>query len=174
MNAAHGWHWRITLADIEKIKANDRETVNRVYFDNLEKFRKMALKYCFKCRNYDFLGDCINQIYVDMTAYDYSSRLSLWWSIQASFRRASMATAVPLLSLDKPLSDDTEATLYDLIAAPETDEEEEREHARNALEIIAEQEQLTEQQRDMLTAFAFGVAFYRGIYAEEYRQAFAA
>ena len=55
MNAAHGWHWRITLADIEKIKANDRETVNRVYFDNLEKFRKMALKYCFKCRNYDFL-----------------------------------------------------------------------------------------------------------------------
>ncbi len=172
MNAAHGWHWRIMPADIEKIKANDRETINRVYFGNLEKFRRMALKFCFQCRNYDFLEDCINQIYIDMTEYDYSSRLSLWWSIQASFRRASIVTRFAPLSLDKPLSDDTEATLYDLIPAPETDEEEEREHAQNVLEIIAEQTQLTAQQRDMLTAFAFGVAVYRGIYADECRQAF--
>ncbi len=174
MNAAHGWHWRITLADIEKIKANDRETVNRVYFDNLEKFRKMALKYCFKCCNYDFLEDCNNQIYVDMTEYDYSSRLSLWWDIQTSFRRASMATRLPPLSLEAPLSEDGEKTLLDTLETDGFAELEEREHARNVLEIIAEQEQLTETQRDMLTAIAFGVALYRGIYAEEYRQAFAA
>lgn len=85
-----------------------------------------------------------------------------------------MATRLPPLSLEAPLSEDGEKTLLDTLETDGFAELEEREHARNVLEIIAEQEQLTETQRDMLTAIAFGVALYRGIYAEEYRQAFAA
>lgn len=168
------WHWKITPEDTARIKAGDRETVNRVYFDNLSIFRKMAGKYCFYAGSYDFYEDCIQQIYIDMTCYDYTNAKSLYWSIRKSFRRASMLTTVPTVSLESPVTDDGDKVLGDYIGVDGFAELDEKEHARNVLSLIGEQKQLTERQRDQLTAFAFGVAAYRGLYEWEYRQAYTA
>ena len=83
-----------------------------------------------------------------------------------------MLTRRPCVSLETPLTDNGEITLADTIAGADGFAElEEQESARAVLDMIAEQTQLTEKQRDQLTALAFGVALYRGIYAEEYRYA---
>lgn len=168
------WHWKITPVQIDRIRANDRETINRVYMDNLPVFRRMAGKYCRHIRQPEFFEDCIQQIYVDLPNYNFDNSMRLYWSIRHSFFRASLCNRVSCLSLDAPFSDDDSQTLADCIGVNGFAELEEKEHARNVLMIIAEQTQLTEYQRDQLTALAFGCAAYRGIYAEEYKQAYTA
>ena len=54
------WHWKITPEDIEKIKANDRDTINRVYFDNLPKFEKIAKRYIWRLRAINIMVDMSN------------------------------------------------------------------------------------------------------------------
>ena len=171
LSSSMRWHWKITPEQIERIKANDRETVNSVYLDNLLTFRKMAFKYCRNARKWDCVGDCVNQIYVDLTDYDFTDTKTLFWSIYKSFRRACMSVRVPVVSLDKPLLDEEGATFGDMIGVDGFEELERKEHECSVLEIIAEQTQLTDRQRDELTAFAFGIKAYRGLYAEEFRQA---
>lgn len=170
------WHWKITPEQIPKIKANDRDTINRVYFDNLSTFRAMAGKYCRHTQLFDFFEDCIQQIYVDLPKYRYDDAKALYWGIRTSFIFASLANRHCCASLDARLSDDEDEnlTLLDCIGVDGFKESEEREQARNVLSIIAEQVQLTEQQRDMLTAFAFGCRVYRGIFSDEYREAYSA
>ena len=110
--------------------------------------------------------------YVDLPAYNFRDTGKLYWSIRKSFRAAGMLTRRPCVSLETPLTDNGEITLADTIAGADGFAElEEQENARAVLDMIAEQTQLTEKQRDQLTALAFGVALYRGIYAEEYRYA---
>lgn len=64
------WHWKITPEDIEKIKANDRDTINRVYFDNLPKFASVARGYIWRSRavgryiDLSYVQDIINEIYL--------------------------------------------------------------------------------------------------------------
>lgn len=170
---AGAWHWKITPEQITKIKAGERETINRVYFDNLPTFERMARKYCRHFfRLYEFLGDCVNQIYVDMPDYDYNDALSLYFSIHASFARASLANRRRTVSLDLPVKEKEGATLGDFIEGESGFEALERkEHEKTVLTIIAGQNRLTELQRDYLTAYAFNCRVYRGIYAEEYKKA---
>lgn len=167
------WHWKITPEQIARIKVGERETVNRVYMGNLGKFRAMAWRYCESINRLDIVQDCIQQIYVDLPAYNFRDTGKLYWSIRKSFRAAGMLTRRPCVSLETPLTDNGEITLADTIAGADGFAElEEQENARAVLDMIAEQTQLTEKQRDQLTALAFGVALYRGIYAEEYRYAY--
>lgn len=166
------WHWKITPEQIAKIKAGERETINRVYMDNLDKFRAMAGRYCRDINRLDIVQDCVQQIYIDLPAYDFTNSGRLYWSIRNSFRAAGMLTRRPCVSLETPLTEDGEVTLADTIEGESGFERmDEEENARAVLEMIAEQTQLTDKQRDQLTAIAFGVALYRGIYAEEYRYA---
>lgn len=39
------WHWAITLQQIEQIRRDDRKTIDKVYFDNLPKFRRIEIVY---------------------------------------------------------------------------------------------------------------------------------
>ena len=166
------WHWKITPEQIARIKAGDRETVDRVYMDNLDKFRAIAWRYCEDINRLDIVQDCIQQIYVDLPTYNFNDTGKLYWSIRNSFRAAGMLSRRPCVSLETPLTDNGEITLADTIAGADGFAElEEQESVRAVLDMIAEQTQLTEKQRDQLTALAFGVALYRGIYAEEYRYA---
>ena len=167
-----GWHWKITPEQIEKIKERDRDTVNKVYFDNLDKFKRMAYKYCRNSKQYSFFKDCIQQIYVDMLYYDYTNSQTLFWSIRRSFHRAVGLPRVPILSLDLPFKYDSDLTLADLIPSNESLECEidREEKNRRVLEIIAAQRHLTDKAKDILTAYAFGCLAYTGLFDYAYRK----
>lgn len=169
------WHWKITPEQIEKIKERDRDTVNQVYFDNLPKFKRIAYRFCRNTKRLSYYRDCVQQIYADMLYYDYSNVRKLYWSLYHSFYRAVGYTRYRTVSLDKPLFDNSIATLADFIPIDDTIEKEKdkQEHDRHVLEIIAAQTQLTERNKDFLTAYAFDCLAYKGLFAYEYAQAFA-
>lgn len=164
-----GWHWKITPEQIEKIKARDIDTINKVYFDNLKQFRRMAYKYCGKNKLYSFYRDCVQQIYCDLPSYRFDSSFELSFSIKNSFARACMSCKRVLLSLDKSLIDG-DRIYADILIAIDTPEKrlDDREQERHALQIIANQTQLTERARDILTAYAFNCKVYKGLFAYEY------
>ena len=170
-----GWHWKITPEQIEKIKERDRDTVNQVYFDNLDKFKRIAYRFCRNTKRLSYYLDCVQQIYVDILDYDFSCARKLYWSLYHSFYRAVGYTRYNTVSLDKAIFDDNDATFHDIM--PSCDrvltEVEKQEYERHALEIIAAQTQLTERNKDFLTAYAFNCLAYRGLFAYEYAQAFA-
>lgn len=169
------WHWKINPEQIVNIKAGDRETVNRVYMDNLDKFKMIAWRYCDKARNLSVVQDCVQQIYIDLPMYDFTNTRTFYWSIRKSFRIASMFTRRSFISLETPLIADGNLTLGDTLeCANAFSDLDERENACAVLEIIAEQTHLSDYQRDCLTAFAFGVSLYKGIFDYECKQAYSA
>lgn len=170
-----GWHWAITPEQIERIRQRDRDTVNQVYFDNLSKFKRIAYRFCRKSKRLSYYRDCVQQIYADILDYDFTNIKSLYWSLYHSFYRAVGYTRYRTVSLDKPMFDDGNGTLQDIIPSLDTvlSEAEKRERERHALEIIAAQTQLTERSKDFLTAYAFNCLAYTGLFAYEYSQAFA-
>ena len=170
------WHWKITPEQIERIRQRDRDTVNQVYFDNLDKFKKMAYKFCNKTKRRDYVQDCLQQIYADMLDYDYSCLRKFYWSIYHSFYCAVGYTRCHTVSLDKPIFDGNDATLADFMPIADTavSDTEKREYERHVLEIIAAQTQLTERSKDFLTAYALDCKPYVGVFAYEYAQAFTA
>ena len=85
-----GWHWKITPEQIERLKAKDIVTLNKVYFDNLDKFKRIGLSFCCKSRNYDFYGDFLNQVYVDLPFYHFENLGTLYSSLRRSFKRCRM------------------------------------------------------------------------------------
>lgn len=62
---ATGWHWKITPEQIEKMKENDRETVNEVYADNLKKIRAIGYGFCRRARCFSCYEDFLQQVYID-------------------------------------------------------------------------------------------------------------
>lgn len=168
---SQGWHWKITPEQIEKIKQRDRDTVNQVYFDNLEKFKRMAFKFCGEHKLYSYFKDCVQQIYADMLYYDYSNSLRLFCSIRTSFYRATM-DSVRAISLDEPIFGD-DIVLADRIGVCDNTDKpyEDKEQARRALEIIARQTHLPDSAKDFLTACAFDCLCYKGIFDYEYKKA---
>ena len=169
------WHWAITPDDVKKIKAVDRETINRVYFDNLFKFRSMAGKFCrdHRCRS-RWYEDMVQQIYVDLPKYNYTNRrtfangiIKSFWSVFKGVSFGNCGSFETALSDDdKSLADVIGVDTFNFIIDHEDDD-------KQVLTIISTQDHLTDLQRDFLTAVAFACTPYRGLYAEEYRRAFA-
>lgn len=170
-----GWDWKITPEQIERIKQRDRDTVNQVYFDNLDRFKKMAYRYCRLRKAYSYFRDCVQQVYVDMINYDYSNSRSLFWSIRHSFWYAIGITRTPVISLDEPIFDG-DGVLSDIIPTYDTAERdlERNEEEKHALELIAAQTHLTARKKDILTAYALNCLAYRGLFEYEYRKAYSA
>ena len=165
------WHWKITPEQIARIKVRDRDTVNQVYFDNLDKFKAMAYRYCRIHKQYSYFRDCVQQVYVDMMDYDYTDSRVLFWSIRHSFWRATGLTNKPFVSLDAPILDGN-GVLSDIIPVYDTAERdfERSEEERHVLELIAAQTQLSARAKDVLTAYAFNCLAYRGLFDYEYRK----
>ncbi len=169
------WHWAITPWQIRFIKQNDRDTINQVYFDNLDKFKRIARKYCFKYRKWWAFGDILNQIYIDLPRYNYTTAQKLYCGIKRSMYDAVYMNGVVMLSLDKMLFDDTKREIITAIPAPEYDPDKETEYEkslRRVLQGIARQTQLKERDRDILTARALNIPFYVGVFNYEYTNMF--
>lgn len=169
------WHWAITPWQIRFIKQNDRETINQVYFDNLDKFKRIARKYCFKYRKWWAFGDILNQIYLDLPSYKYTSAKTFYGSIRKSVYSAFYMYSVATVSLDEMLFDDKTRTLITTIPAPEYDADKYTEYEKSVkrvLQGIARQTQLNERGRDILTARALNIPFYAGVFKHEYANTF--
>ena len=172
----NGWHWKITPEQIEKIKERDRDTINKVYFDNYDKFERMAKRYCNILNRRELVDDCTQQIYADIMDYDYTDTRTLYHSIRHSFWAACGVGKCDIVSLDETLYDDGETTLGDILPSTYdiTQEAENKDNERHALELIAAQTHLSDKNKDILTAIAFGCLAYQGLFAYEYAQAVAA
>ena len=169
------WHWAITPEQIERIRQRDRDTVNQVYFDNLDKFKRIARKYCFKYRKWWAFGDILNQIYIDLPSYRYATAKTFYRSIKKSVNRAVFMNGFATLSLDAMLSDDIDTSFIAMIPAPAYDPDKETEYEKSAkrvLQGIARQTQLTERGRDILTAQALNIPCYAGVFKHEYENMF--
>ena len=165
------WHWDISPEDVKKLKAVDRDTINRVYFANLKKFERIANKYCrFVIRNPSYFEDCVQQIYVDLPLYDYTDNRTLYYCILTTFKRATLRSRYEI-SLFAPVhGKDKDSELADFLGKDFFAELEEREtEEEKALLMIKSQIALSDLERDFLTAVAFGVRPYEGLFNYEYK-----
>ena len=181
------WHWLITADDVEAIKAGDRNAVDRVYFANLNKFSRIAVKFVIDLPKHvdrSYIDDIKQQIYVDMWNYDYTNISTLYRGIiRTCYAVVYGNTAIYGSSLDAPLSNhsrfgeveemgetklDRLAPVYDMSEFAVLREESEL----RVLKVLAGQKKLTERQKDMLTALALRVRIYPGIFEYEYVRAF--
>ncbi len=174
-----GWHWEITPEQVEKIKANDLETINRVYFDNYYKFERIAKHYCYKVRRQDCLQDCLQQIYVDLPIYKYDEVNAFYLSLKRSFRYACglykgmrYQDVVSLDSLTRNRENGDKRALSCFISAPERTDTDRQEDERHVLKMIAAQTRLTDNGRDYLTSVAFDCKVYKGLFDYEYKKMF--
>ncbi len=169
------WHWAITPRQIGFIKQNDRDIINQVYFDNLDKFKRIARKYCFKYRKWWAFGDMLNQIYIDLPSYKYTTAKTFYRGIKKSIYVAVYMRGIATLSLDAMLFDDSEHSFITTIPVPEYDPDKETEYEKSAkrvLQGISRQTQLNERERDILTACALNIPFYAGVFKHEYANTF--
>ena len=76
-------NWVFEDGDIFKIKLADADAMSKFYFANYEMLRRMAR--AFERRWYWFPGydweEALQQVFVDLPHYDYSSRRRLYYSI---------------------------------------------------------------------------------------------
>lgn len=171
------WHWKITPKDVAEIKLGNRETINRVYFDNYDHFKFFVVRLIEKKfgRDFSYVEDFLQQIYVDLPKYDYTNSLRFWWSIYTRFYYLKNGRkSVRAFSYENKDGDTEGWSLFDTLVAPEekTDEERIEENAA-ALRLIENQKQLTERARDILMAEAFGCIVYRGLYENAKKEIYA-
>lgn len=112
---ATGWHWKITPEQIEKVKENDRETVNEVYADNLKKIRAIGYGFCRRARCFSCYEDFLQQVYIDLPKCDYTNVKKFYYSLKRCFRSARMFHRCEV-SLDEELSDEGDFSLANTVA----------------------------------------------------------
>lgn len=82
--------WQFEESQIIKIKEFDVTALTQFYNDNLKLLTLISYKYLSKRRWHGYndieLDDLLNQVYVDLPYYDFSSRKYLYTSITNSFR----------------------------------------------------------------------------------------
>ena len=154
------WHWKITPEDVVKIKAVDRETINRVYFDNYNKFRSI----CFK-RFPSYWEDALQEIYVILPYCNYTNLRTFFGSILRRLEISIYGRSVRYpLSLDKPLNDETSTTFGDIIGEEYDFFHEDEEQTLKVISILDNQKFLTDDQKDYLISIAFGCQQAKGLY----------
>ncbi len=120
--------WIFTEDQIQKIKMFNRKAVAKFFEDNKLLITCMAKKFILQrvniFRNYSyFLDDLINQVYVDLPYYNFSSRSSLFASIvKGSFLRVNdggitfpaekYISSKKVISYDAPLEDNKNTSYF--------------------------------------------------------------
>ena len=171
------WHWAITPEDVNGLKAVDRETVNRVYFANYDKFCKCAYNFCRKRNKFSYVDDCVQQIYLDLPLYDYTNALTFFRGLTKTFIHCSYwgFRSVSFFSPVGRNKDGEDLLLIDCLGVDVFKALEEAEDGeRQALKIISAQTALNDNEKDFLTAVAFKCRPYRGLFNDEYRRLFVA
>lgn len=156
------WHWAITPQQVEEIKQGNRDTINAVYFDNLPKFRKIVGSFCYEHNKRDFAEDCLQQIYIDLPAYNFANLSTFFRSLLVTLRNI-VWERVRLVSIEQPISG-SKFTYADVLRAQYTDDAEELENDRRILQIIDTQKHLSNANKDYLVAVAYGMPVRRGLY----------
>lgn len=114
-----GWHWKITPDQIERLKAKDIGTLNKVYFDNLETFKRIGLSFCRKAhRDFYYYDDFLNQVYVDLPSYNFKDTFSFYYCLIKSFKRCRKWLR-GLISIETPIKGFDDLLLGDSIADDE-------------------------------------------------------
>lgn len=182
------WHWKITPEDIEKIKANDRDTINRVYFDNLPKFAKVARGYIWRSRavgryiDFSYVQDIINEIYLRLPLCSFINVQRFYCSLLNICRLAvygKVSRCKIALSLDEGFTKNEKSEGFEtyesrLLTVSYVNEMnlEREDNEKKVLSVIGNQKQLTAKQKDFLTAYVLHVRPYDGIFDYEYKVAF--
>lgn len=169
------WHWAITPQQVTEIQQGNRDTINKVYFDNYEKFKNAVVAICSRRGKMSFFEDALQSLYLDLPFYDFKNLQRFYCCILDtcrfvfgySHKCVNWATTV---SLETPLDDTENLTLGDSIAVYDVDEIEIEEQNKRLLEIIDTQKHLTRRQKDVLVAIAFGCAPMEGLYERLQRQ----
>lgn len=171
------WHWLITADDIEKIKANDRETINRVYFANYAKFGRIAGAFVSRRLaigvyiDRGLVKDVLQQIYIDLPSYDFTDTGRLVCDLRKTCRRIMCGQSVFSDSLDAEVYGDDDG--FEHIPADNSlDEALEREESEKAVLRAIALQPLKTSQKDVLTALALWVKPFAGLFTDEYRRAF--
>ncbi len=168
------WHWDISPEDVKKLNAVDRDTINRVYFANFKKFERIANKYCrFVIRNPSYIDDCVQQIYVDLPLYDYTDNGTLFACLMRSCRSAALRSRYEISLFTPVHGKDKDCELADFLGKDFFAELEDKQVGEeNALIMINSQTALSAPERDFLTAVAFRVRPYEGLFYEEFTRHF--
>lgn len=156
------WHWKISLEDVEKIKKVDRETIDRVYFDNYDKFKRI-------CRNrFSILWeDALQEIYLLIPYLDYTNAKTFFRSILSLLYRRICGRSVftlSALSLDKTLSIDEQHSFIDFLAIECDFLHEDEEQNIKVIGLIDNQRFLSDEQKDYLLSVAFNCQNIKGLF----------
>lgn len=164
--------WIVNEKTLTGLKNRNRKYIDIFYFDNLSHFKALCKNYSIKKKCFDLWEDCLHSIYISLHFADYSSEEMFYKFIMKTL--LSVFPVGRVISLDMLIyknRDKTDGcTLSSIISKDfyqvSNDTEE---HLQRALSIIGEQTQLTNYEKDILTAIAFNVEFYKGIYEKERR-----
>ena len=175
--------WKITKEQIEKLKRFDVETLNTVYFDNLQFIKNISFILGRKMRLYIHFEDFVQESYLLLPLCEFENDKTLTNSLCRLLRRRVVGRVC--LSLDAPIKkgekviknvktfvdsyavDGFKGTIYSDFENVDSEE-----HLQKALKIISQQKTLTLEQKDILTAIAFNVPYYKGIYEQEKKFSF--
>lgn len=151
------WHWKIKPQDIVKLRLEDVPTMTKVYFDNYEKFQRIA-----RNRFGSYWEDALQSIYIALPFCKYDN--------SQVFFRSLLAICFNLVygysRHDNVLSVDYDNGLSDVCFVFQ-DRYFIHEEAERLIDFLDSQKTLNDKQRDLLCATALGVCAYEGIFKDE-------
>lgn len=156
------WHWKISPEDVEKIKKVDRETIDRVYFDNYEKFKKIC-----RSRFSALWEDALQEIYLLIPYLDYTNAKTFFHSFLGLLIRAIYGRSVSTfkaLSLDMLLPNDEQHSFIDFLGIECDFLHEDEEQSIKVIGIIDNQRFLSDEQKDYLLSVAFNCQNIKGLF----------
>ncbi len=167
------WLWKINAEQISKIKAKDGEAMRRFWEDNERLIKNIVKKQVLflrlrrdkSIRLYEF-NDFLNQVYVDLPLFNYENSKRLYYSIVRSVEKmpfggySRYVTYADMRREDLPLLEAVDVPYEDSYFK----DMEYVELAKIAINMITNQTQLTDMQKDVLTSVAFGWLDVKGAY----------
>lgn len=82
------WIYKISAAEIDRIKSGDKQAIRQFFNDNYELIRNCARKFYWKFmdlrHNQYCIDDYINQIYCDIPLYNYKNSYEIWTGMRLS------------------------------------------------------------------------------------------
>lgn len=147
---------------INELQFASKEKREEFFIKNIGFIKAMAFNFVRKRMRYSDFDDCVQQVFVDMYNYDYTSIKAFFNCVYRSFYKTQ--AKISTLSLNATISQTEDFTFEDIIADTRETEEEEREHSKKVIEILDKLSNLTLYDKDNLLSFSFGCGMYKGIF----------
>lgn len=158
------WHWKISPQDVVLLKQKDIATINKVYFANFEKFKKIV----YNRYPLQDIEDALQSIYVLLPYLDYTDQKTFFYSLLDGCRELVYGHSDALknyLSFDFLYNEDGN-NLYNCVYFI-GDELGNDDGGRRVVEFLDRQRNLSPAQKDLLCAHALGVFNYKGVFEDE-------